>query len=284
MIFFFRNGRLGNQLFQYVGLKFFYPDQKLVFFGCEDLIKVLSECSVVSFSFQKISKYIAPNLLEKFFNLFVKIKLIGLIQEVRDKNNYYMKKKRGLIPNCFLLKNSFFQHKVVLDRLKNDFRIKSMHIKKAMRWLEFNNLDFNMNNLVFVHIRRGDYLFWPNPKSPAVLSSDYYSKGMLRLRSQIKSPKFIILTDDFFYVNDIFGNKKDIFISKNNLFVDLALMSLCSCGILSPSSFSWWGAWLSFNRKANKLRVYIAPEYWGGHRSKNWEPEGFESNWITYAK
>lgn len=282
MIFFFKNGRLGNQLFQYAGLKVFFPDQKMVFFGCDNLIEVLSECSVISISFQSVSRFISPNFLEKFFNFFVKIKLIGLIQEIRDKNNYYVKKKRGLIPNCFLLKDSFFQHKVVLDRLKNEFRIKSTHIKKAMKWLELKKLDFNTNNLVFVHIRRGDYLFWPNPKSPAVLNSDWYIKKMLSLRSQVKSPKFIILTDDIYYVTDVFGNKNDIFISTNNHLVDLALMSLCSSGILSPSSFSWWGAWFSFNRKSTQRRVFIAPEYWGGHRSKKWEPEGFMSSWITY--
>ena len=284
MIFFFKNGRLGNQLFQYAGLKFFFPDQKLVFFGCDDLIDVLSECSIISFSFQKISKHISPNLLEKFFNFFVKIRFIGLIWEKRDKNNFYVVKKRGLIPNCFLLKDSFFQHKVVLDRLKNDFRIKSTHLMRAMKWLELNKLDFNTNNLVFVHIRRGDYLFWPNPKSPAILPSIWYIKAMLRIKGQIKSPKFIILTDDIFYVNDLFGHKKDIFISTNNLLVDLALMSLCTHGILSPSSFSWWGAWFSFNRNASQNKVFIAPKYWGGHRSRKWEPEGFISDWIEYIE
>ena len=41
-------------------------------------------------------------------------------------------------------------------------------------------------------------------------------------------------------------------------YTDLCLMTLCNGGIISPSSLSWWGAWL--NESENK--VVVAPKIW----------------------
>ena len=60
-------------------------------------------------------------------------------------------------------------------------------------------------------------------------------------------------------------------------------MGLCSHGILSASSFSWWGALYSKNFNKNK-NYYIAPKFWVGHRLKKWIPNNFFTNWITYVE
>ena len=44
--------------------------------------------------------------------------------------------------------------------------------------------------------------------------------------------------------------------------VDLCLMSLCDDFIIANSSYSWWGAWLSSNKK----KKVIAPADWFGSK------------------
>jgi len=108
---------------------------------------------------------------------------------------------------------------------------------------------------------------------------------MERIRSQVDKPLFLLLTDDAYYAEDCFGDQPDILISDNDQFVDLALMSLCSHGILSASSFAWWGAWFSLRARKDQMRgIYLGPKYWAGHRDQEWYPEGFISDWITYIE
>jgi hypothetical protein len=45
--------------------------------------------------------------------------------------------------------------------------------------------------------------------------------------------------------------------------VELAIMTMCNAGIISNSSYSWWGAYLMSTRKK-----IIAPKYWYGWKQK----------------
>ena len=88
--------------------------------------------------------------------------------------------------------------------------------------------------------------------------------------------------DDTLYLRSVFKESKNLIISNNLPETDLSIMSLCSYGILSASSFAWWGAFYAkiYNKKRN---YFIAPKYWIGHRSKKWLPKNFFSKWITYV-
>jgi hypothetical protein len=286
LIIFFENGRLGNQLFQYAGLRIFFSDQKIVTFGCDNLVNLLSSCSVVRIPLGTEKKINIFGFAKSTFNFLVKIRLLGLIQEQKNQNKFWIKKRNGLIP-IFLLETSFFQHQVVSDYLSlypYEFRIKSKYIEKAKIWLCANEIDINSNELVFVHIRRGDYISWPSSESSAIIGLDWYIKKIEFIRKKIKKPKFIILSDDIYFIKPFFDNLSDTLISENNLYLDMALMSLCDHGILSPSSFAWWGSWFSLQRNRDKHKIFLAPLYWGGHKIKKWEPEGFITNWINYVK
>ena len=84
-------------------------------------------------------------------------------------------------------------------------------------------------------------------------------------------------------LKDVFKETSSIFISNNESEIDLSIMSLCSDGILSPSSFAWWGALYAKNYNQND-NYFIAPKYWAGHRMKKWFPKNFHSEWITYVE
>jgi hypothetical protein len=136
--------------------------------------------------------------------------------------------------------------------------------------IEENVYRHSLKELVFVHVRRGDYLAWPSREFPAVLILDWYLSAMRQMRAMVKNLSFIIASDDHYYTADCFSDISDVAVSRCGRFTDLALMSKCSHGILSTSSFAWWGALLSRSHRSSEARpdgngVYFAPKYWAGH-------------------
>ena len=90
------------------------------------------------------------------------------------------------------------------------------------------------------------------------MSKEYIEKAITLVP---KNDYYFVFTDDFSWC------KENINIP-NIMFIELLpheqmwLMSMCDDFIISNSSFSWWGAYLS--RNLNK--VVIAPETWFGPR------------------
>jgi hypothetical protein len=285
MILFFEYGRLGNQLFQYMGLKQFFPGQRLIFIGCDDLHAVIEIEDVTFIQKKNQKRWLIIRLFVRVMSILIRLRSVGLISEVCKESSYAVNARRGLLWGIYLLQHSYFQHNSVTNRFEDTITIRQQYIQLAKSWLNANSVQADRNNLVFLHIRRGDYLSWPNRTSPAVLSLSWYQRAMASIKASVSNPLFIVLTDDLYYAKDVFCGQSDVLISENNHLVDFALMSLCHHGILSASSFAWWGAWFSRQSNAeNDLGIYLAPNYWTGHRLKQWSPEGFVTDWITYIE
>jgi hypothetical protein len=282
MIIFFENGRLGNQLFQYAVLKKLYANHRLVFFGCGVLKHALASVDAIIIEKEKVPRWLMFGL-KQLFLLLTNLRMIGVIQESRGNDGYAVRHNWGILFGIYLLKPSFFQHEIMLEKFNPDLRIHDDHLRMGSEWLNTKIDKLSVEKLVFIHIRRGDYLTWPNREYPAVLDKKFYTKAMGRMREMIKNPIFILLTDDPHYAKDCFGDEASILISENDLLVDLAIMSMCQHGILSASSFAWWGAWFSRSYSEN-TGIYMAIKFWVGHRKKEWKPEGFITNWITYIE
>jgi len=282
MIVFFENGRLGNQLFQYAALKELYPNHRLVFFGCRDLNQALHSVDAIIIKRNSALRWLIY-LLERLFFALASLRIIGTIEERRDHGSFAIKKVSGAIFSTYLLKNSFFQNKNIVERIQPHFALNANHCKKATEWLNEKVVQLSDKTFIFVHIRRADYLTWPNREHPAVLDAQWYIKGMDHFRERVNNPIFLILTDDPDYARKYFGHQPDVLFTEGDKFIDLALMSLCQNGILSASSFAWWGAWFS-KARSREAGIYIAPKYWVGHRTKKWYPEGFATQWITYIE
>lgn len=289
LIIFFENGRLGNQLSQYAGFKTLFSKDKILLFGCESLKEILL---LIDSNIFILSKATFPRGFIFLFHLFLtqlaSWKIIGTIKEARTQDTYEVEKQPGLIFNLYLVKSCFFQHHKIINKLDLNFQIRENLINKAKVWLQSQEPWRDSCSLIFVHIRRGDYIVWPSREYPAVLDFSWYERMMSKLKKKIAHPLFLVVTDDIFYARDLFSQREDVIISNNSLYVDLALMSLCSHGILSASSFAWWGAWFSknsdapFNKSLSTDRIYIAPKFWAGHRQETWLPPGFTSDWIEY--
>ena len=119
---------------------------------------------------------------------------------------------------------------------------------------------------VAVHIRRGDYQNKVNKAISTLykIKNDisYYLRAMDYMVNVLGSPKFCIFSDDINWCKETLSNKyKDIVFVENTgkdaALLDLYSISKCEHGIMSPSSFSWWGNWLRSN---NAESIVVCPQ------------------------
>ena len=133
------------------------------------------------------------------------------------------------------------------------------------------------SNYVCVSVRRGDFFNNQNAKSFAVCTPDYYRMAKKKLENKkLKNLTFFVFSDDIDWCKkelDFNGNNV-IFVSQDMpVYETLRLMYTCKHFILSNSTFSWWGQFLS--RAKNKL--VVSPSRWNndGYQSKL-----IQKNWI----
>lgn len=282
MIIICENGRLGNQIFQYNALKSIYNNERIVFLGFDDFSRLFKDTGIIAIG----AKYIGRKklrLLTEIMKFLAACRLIGVIEEKRRDQGYKIIKKFGFFFWISLVRSSHFQHNCLTEKVNVNLQISEVEIQKAKTWLQSIDYYNPKKEIVFVHIRRGDYVSYPNRKSPAVLPKKWYVDAISKLRCELENPLFVVLTDDVPYAEEFIENMADIVISPNEPMVDFSIMSLCSHGILSASSFAWWGAWFAkHNSKKGQYSIFLAPNYWIGYRNKTWWPADFKFHWLTY--
>jgi hypothetical protein len=284
MVFFFENGGLGNQIFQYIGLKKTYHNSKIILFGFDSLKNVMEIEDVIILTSKFYRYQIFKNILKNVFKILSFLRIITLHKEIQQENNYVISKKRGIFYLIVFFESGFFQDNSYKKNITINIQIKKKLINQATQLLSdivINN-NCNINEIVFLHVRRGDYVLWPNSDFPAVLPAFWYLNSMRHFKKILKKPLFLIFTNDKPYVNEIFAGE-NICISTLDEYLDFSLMSLCKYGILSASSFSWWASYFSYQSYLNLNHNFIAPKYWIGHRVKKWNPDVFDSKWITFT-
>lgn len=112
---------------------------------------------------------------------------------------------------------------------------------------------------VAVHVRRGDYLNKKN--SEGLCDANYYFKAIEYAKGKIKNPTFCFFSDDINWCKTTFSSLVEASVFVENKGSDAALKDLysiatCEYGIMSSSTFSWWGNWL---RSPEKKSFVIYP-------------------------
>ena len=121
--------------------------------------------------------------------------------------------------------------------------------------LEFSDLIKKTEISIAVHYRFFDTLDNVNN-----LNEEYYNKAFSIFLEQFPNATYFIFSDKKLKnINSLHDKSKIIYINHNKTdevaYKDLWLMSLCKNFIISNSTFSWWGAWLS----TNVDKIIIAP-------------------------
>lgn len=284
MIIFFEHGKLGNQLFQYCALRNFHRKDALFLIGMQSLKSMFDGVEVVGGKWSEwgCDRIICRIGKKLFTALAKKLHLIGLIEEGKATTGSRIVEKSGWIKSVYYCDNaSFFQSEELAEEsVAGKLQLKPELLKKGEN--VFMKFPHDRSATFFVHVRRGDYVYWPAKTSPAVLPFKWYQKQMDLIRSEFSKPFFVVVSDDSPYVDEMFSMYPDVFVSHENEEVDFAMMSLCDGGgILSASSFAWWAAY--FARRNNAEAIFIAPLYWAGHRQGDWLPEGVITSWLKYA-
>lgn len=136
--------------------------------------------------------------------------------------------------------------------------------------------------LIFVHLRFGDYRWWPSPEMPACLPMEWSLKQIEGLMASTHGAEIVILSDEQaaavslrsrLAYRAVIGPTDDRFA--------LEVMARSSAGVLSASTFSWWGARIAQSRGATG--PFIAPTYWAGHRKGDWSHPGLAESDLQFV-
>lgn len=171
--------------------------------------------------------------------------------------------------------SGYFQSEKYFDGYEDQIRREFVFMAADVEPPEFNMETCCFDGWVSVHVRRGDYLSFPDHHPP--LTVEYYREAMGRFPDK----RFMVFSDDPGWC---LLNLKPLaetvnIITGNPAHEDMRRMSLCESHIIANSSFSWWGAWLD----PNPDKKVIAPGEkfpWFGPAKAGWDtkdliPEGW---------
>jgi len=184
---------------------------------------------------------------------------IGRFHFVKEKKRTYMPSvpyKPGKI-NYY---DGYWQSESYFEKCKNELtELLQPNYLVPKEVEQFVNLVKETDNSVSVHVRKGDF----RGKIGYEVEADYYDKAILYMKEALDQPRFFVFSDDINWTKDHidFGDNAVFadFRCDNGSICDLLAMSKCQHGIMSASTFSWWGNW-------NKKGIVIAP---GGEYCNN---------------
>ena len=264
MIFFFNKGRLGNQLFHFaflMGIR--NAGEAMCVIGMHELFELLDTRECLCWH---CDRYPFRMLFGKLLATLARLRIIptiGLLKTAAPSRHLPpVITRKGVFSAIRFVRADYFQSEQYLPiNYKEQLTVRAEHVAKARACLAQFPAECK---LVFVHVRRGDYLTEKYAGIQGLaLPPEYYHQAIALVRSRLENPCFIVLSDDIPYCQQLFAAYSDFHYSKNPPAVDFAIMTLCYAGIISNSSYSWWGSKL-----APDIRLILSPRYWFGWRSK----------------
>tara|TARA_Y100000590_G_scaffold302684_1_gene341212 strand:+ start:1498 stop:2412 length:915 start_codon:yes stop_codon:yes gene_type:complete len=268
---------LGNQLFTYATAYVFakknnaklYVDDESGFYkrykyGLNNF-RITAPIIEKKYKFLGYTGRIKRKVLQKI-NIIKKDKIFLIEKKDKNKLTYYNPEqlninfsKKIYIEGYFQSEKYFLNHK---DDLLKEFTFKeNIQLQNS----SFIN-EIKDSNSVSIHIRQERFLASEGHKNLNELNNkflkyniDITKRGVEYFDRVLKNPKYFLWSNNFDKLKDYFPSNKFIFVNENlkkDPAYDLFLMSQCKHFVLSPSTFHYWGAYLS----TNKNKICIAPD------------------------
>jgi hypothetical protein len=263
-----KNGRLGNQMFQYASLVGISKNRNFDY-----CIPDHSKYNLLE-EFEDKNGRSLHHQIQKFFKLSNLNGRFGCIDgdTIDVHQHHFCEELFEECPDNVTLSGyfeSYYYFENVEKELRLDFEFKDDLLEESEKFLTKKNL----KNPVFISVRRGDFLLYPD--CHPVCDEKYYLDCIELIG---KDRQFLIASDDIEWCKnqELFKKNNFSFIDctpKNILKsgFDICLGSLCDDFIIANSTFSWWASWLGKNK--NK-KVFI-PDPWFGVKYKNLITDGY---------
>jgi len=280
-------GRLGNQLFQYS----FGRDlsertgEDLYFFILE---KDISIESISLNNFNGKLKFLKPAEIKNFYQFYgtdillrIERKLTSILPFLnrriyieRGIGYHEMSLHPDIVYDGYWQSYKYFTGSA--ERLRKDLVLSDSLLLPA-------DLDGEIteNKSVSIHIRRGDYLSFPNRLIYSYCGPDYYRSAIAYISGKVPDAIFFVFSDDIEWVkrNYTFLPKATKYVIHNedpSDCIDISLMRKCRHNIIANSTFSWWGAFLG----EQKNKIVIAPRNWYNNKPDFILRDLITSEWI----
>lgn len=291
-------GGLGNQMFQYAFAKKLATKYKtgvkidLTLLQCRDNIADLVIRNFDLDFFNLNSEFVTAKEIKQYngaisptFYQRITYKLNTLLNRypliIQEQHDYDIKQINSITNNSCIVGRwqSELYFKDISHEIKNCFSLDSFTPNQYT--LDVYNR-IKEKQIISIQIRRGDYVTHKRySKEIGALDISYYHLAIEEVKKLIQKPSpihFIIISDDIAWCNKnlkITDNVDFISQEKNKVgyFSDLWLLTKSNHSIISNSTFSWWGAWLSEKPES----IIIAPKNWNRNKvSTNIVPD----RWI----
>ena len=238
------NGGLGNMMFQLAA-------------GKSLSLELNTEFAYTMENWQSVTNHKIDHFSTTIFKQISEIALTNLNQKMIVYTEPFFGYSSIPMKNNIILDGYFQSEK---HFLKN---------KDAINNLFFLEKNSSYQDYMFLHVRRGDYLKYPD--FHPVCDISYYQQAMKMLGN---TNKFIVLSDDIEWCKENIKGKNIEYSNTTTELEDLSIMSSCKGAIIANSSFSWWGAWLS-----NSTQV-VAPKKWFGSKGPQFWQDIYPEKWI----
>jgi hypothetical protein len=279
MILFYGEGRLGNQILQYQALSHIArADERIFAVGLEDLqqILVLHGPRLVILTrnglVKRAIKYIViPFLLRPLSRTLRLIRYVhesqqGTFSHREPSGELFI--RTGVLRAITFVDGGYYQNASLWTSM---FPTALYRVNDALKRAASAYLDSQFgptNRPAFVHVRRGDYLRYSAYGShDLVLPADFFRRAIREMDHRIGPTPFIFVTDDAAWVNATFHDIPNKTVVNLSAAMDFAVMTECTAGILSNSTFSLAAALM-----LEEPQLIIAPLYWLGFRVARWLP------------
>ena len=185
-----------------------------------------------------------------------------------------------IIPNHFFISKRYLNTIVISYTFRDIFRaIKFFDDYREEIIKIFDLPTYTIEpKTIFIHHRLGDYK--KLTKFHKIISEEYISSSLSYFAVR-GYKKFLVFSDEIeeskkIINSDIYNLLEFVYSGSNSEEQDLGMMAACAGGVMSASSFSWWGAYLG-----SQDRMITYPRDWFGEELKHNTKDLCPENWIA---
>tara|TARA_B100000900_G_scaffold386266_1_gene376603 strand:+ start:118 stop:1032 length:915 start_codon:yes stop_codon:yes gene_type:complete len=263
---------LGNQMFMYanalsvsknINYKL-YVDDKSAYFKKKDIRSFeLNNFNITGSSLD--DKYKFNNEIKNFkrkflikFDLFRTKKNFIIESKFKNKQTKYSPIDTRNLSDLVYVEGNYESEKYFISNRNNllkEFEIKNKD--KLIKNKYFDMINKNKDRIISICVRTNRYSERIKNSDNLISKSksdeftqnniEYIKRAIKQFPIKIEKPLYLLWSNDFSNLNEYFPKENFIFIKNdhNKVINDFFLLTLCKNFIVGPTSFHWWGAWLS---------------------------------------